>query len=252
MLLRARVELAKRYSPSTVNSVLGSVKAVLRQGLRLGVIPPETYLDVISVHGMDRDQPTPPLQLSANDLALLFDACEEDESSAGRRDAFIIMLIACAGFDRREVARLGAVQGLRPADTGYHVAVFTQPTGSCSLLVQEHARQVISKWLHARGFAPGPAICKFSKRGDVIAAEPISEQQVYFILRKRAQEAGIGPVAVTALKWYYRQNLPEMTPGQTPAHSRARIVIEPPLPLTAHQKAARAHTGHRRAKRPKR
>jgi hypothetical protein len=228
-LVEARSELAKSYSPSTVNSVLSCVRSVLRHGLGTGVIPPQQYLESLEVAGIDREKPTSPLELSPDTLASIFEACEKDGEAEGRRDAFVILLIACAGLDRREVAGLTDLQAPRPLERTCHVAEVRQLTGPCSLVLQDRARDVVGAWIEARGAAPGPAICKISRRGDVLATEAVTEQLTYRIVCRRAEEAGIQSISTTALKWYYQLHPPRETPLKEPAATaNVRWVIEPP------------------------
>jgi hypothetical protein len=228
-VVQARLRLAKRYSPSTVNSVLSCVKAVLKQALRMGLVSAEQYLDAAGVSGIDRERPTPSLALTTDCLASLFNVCGRDTRTEGRRDAFVILLIACAGFDRREVTQLFDLEPPNPIDGGYYAAQLRQKQGAqCSLVLQGRACSIVSAWLEARGTGGGPAVCKISKEGDVCAAQGVSQQLTYYILRRRAKEAGLS-ISTTALRWYYRLHLARGTlPAKAVAAMNVRYVIEPP------------------------
>lgn len=227
-LVNARSQLARSYSPSTVNSVLSCVKGVLREGLRMGLVSPQQYLDSNEVPGMDRNKPTSPLELSSDSLAALFTACANDHTPTGRRDAFLLLMIACGGFSRREVAQFRDLQAPRLIAPGFYLADMRHHGGSFSLLLQARARETVAAWIDIRGAVPGAAVCKISGRGEVLAGAP-NEQIAYRIIARRAEEAGIRTISTAALKWYYRLHPPTEVFEEGLLPRNAHPVLEPPL-----------------------
>jgi hypothetical protein len=207
-LIDARSRLAEKYSPSTVNSVLSCVRSVLRYGLRLGILPAQHYLDSRDVAGVDRRRPTVSLELTPARLKLLFRSCAHDRHASGRRDAFILLMIACAGFDRREIAAFSNLQPPRRIESGIFVADVHHQGRRCSLVLQRRAREIVKAWLDARGTAPGPTVCAIADQDTVLTSESVHEQLTYRVIQKRAQEAGLERITTAALKWYYRLHPP--------------------------------------------
>jgi len=228
-LVDARSRLAKTYSPSTVNSVLSCVRSVLRYGLRLGIIPAHNYLDSLEVAGVDRKRLTASLELTPARLSLLFRACANDRQAKGRRDAFVLLMIAGAGFDRREIVAFSNLRPPRPLEGSLFVADVDHKGGRCSLALEKRGRDIVDAWLDARGTAPGPTVCAVADDDTVLTNESVHEQLTYRVIQKRAREAGLQQISTAALKWYYRLHLPgEMRRADFLIPTHFRRVLEPP------------------------
>jgi integrase/recombinase XerD len=228
-LVDARSRLARKYSPSTVNSALSCVRSVLRYGLRLGIIPTHNYLDSLEVAGVDRRRPTVSLELTPARLSLLFRACANDRQATGRRDAFVLLMVAGAGFDRREIVAFSHLRRPRPFEGSLFVSEVNHQKGRCSLALERRGRDIVDAWLDARGTAPGPTVCAVAGDGTVLTNESVHEQLTYRVIQKRAREAGLTHISTTALKWYYRLHLPgEMRRANFLIPTDVRRVLEPP------------------------
>lgn len=228
-LVDARSRLAEKYSPSTVNSVLSCVRSVLRYGLQTGVLPAQHYFDSRDVAGVERQRPTASLELTTARLGLLFRSCAHDRGASGRRDAFILLMIACAGFHRREVVAFSNLQPLRRIERGVFVADVDYRGRRCSLVLQRRARDIVEGWLDARGTDPGPTLCAVANHHAVLTSKSVHEQLTYRIIQTRAQEAGLERITTAALKWYYQLHLPrEMRRTGLLLPPDCRRVLEPP------------------------
>ena len=228
-LIDARSRLAEKYSPSTVNSVLSCVRSVLRYALQLGILPAQHYLDSRDVAGVERQRPTASLELTSARLGLLFRSCAHDRHPSGRRDAFILLMIACAGFHRREIIAFSNLQPLRRIEGGIFVADVDFRGRRCSLVLQRGARDIVKAWLDARGTAPGPTLCAVANHHTVLSSESVHEQLTYRVIQRRAKEAGLERITTAALKWYYQLHLPrEMHRTGFLLPPDFRHVLEPP------------------------
>ena len=228
-LIDARSRLGQKYSPSTVNSMLSCVRSVLRYGLRIGILPAEQYLDSRDVAGLDRRRPTASLELTPGQLRLLFRSCANDGQPLGKRDAFILLMTACAGFDRREIVTLSNLQLLRQMEDGVFVAQVHQQARRHSLLLRRRALGIVKAWLDLRGTAPGPTVCAVPDHDTLLPSKGVHEQLTYRVIQKRAQEARLGRITTTALKWYYRRHLLlETDPTESLIPGNFRRVLEPP------------------------
>jgi len=227
-LIEARTQLASKYSPSTVNSVLSCVRSVLRHGLRLGIFPAHHYLDSLEVAGIDRKRPTASLELTPARLRLLFQACAKDRQVLGRRDAFILLMIAGAGFDRREIVAFADLQRPRPSEGSLFVADMRHQGRPCSLILEKRSRDIVDAWIDTRGTGPGPTVCGVAD--DIVFNNVgVHEQLTYRVIQKRAREAGLNGISTAALKWYYRLHLPgEMRRADFLIPTDFRRVLEPP------------------------
>jgi hypothetical protein len=195
----------------------------------LGILPAQQYFDSVEVSGMDRKRPTSSLELTPARLALFFDACAKDRRAVGRRDAFILLMVACGGFDRREVIAFSDFQQPRRFEGTLFVADVHDESGACSLVLGERGRDIVGAWIDVRGSAPGPTVCAFAEDGGVLPAYAVHEQLTYRAIQIRAREAGLNRISTTALKWYYRLHLPgEMRRADFLIPTNFRRVLEPP------------------------
>ena len=102
-----RAHLVEKYQPSTVNRMLASLRGALEETWRLGLMDAETYrraIDVPIVRGavLPRGR-----ALDSGELGELFQACTDDPSAMGRRDAAMLAVFYSTGMRRAELAGLG-------------------------------------------------------------------------------------------------------------------------------------------------
>ena len=202
-----RTRLAEELAPATANKILSALRGVVREAWRLGQIDGETYYrikDVESVKG--RTLPSG-RALSAGEIRALFDACRSDRwPAAGCRDAAMIALLYAGGLRRSEVVALDLDDYGR--ETG-EVRI-RRAKGNRDRLVycSAGAQAALGDWLAHRGPAPGPLFSRVSQGGRVVPGRP-SNDVVWHVVRKRAQQAGIPPVGPHSLRRSFITHLME-------------------------------------------
>src|SRR5262249_23613091 len=115
-------------------------------------------------------------------------ACAADTSIAGRRDAALLAVLYGAGLRRSEAA--GLTVGDYNPQTGELRIIGAKGNKDRLSYVTNGARAAIDAWLAARRPEPGPLFLPINKGGRV-AMRAMTDQAIYGVLVKRAQDAGI-------------------------------------------------------------
>lgn len=184
-----RAALLERYSPATTNKMLSALRGVLKRAWRLGYMSADEYqaaVDLDPVGSTRRDQAAG-RALTPGELLALLNVCENDDTAAGPRDAAIIGLLYACGLRRAEVAGLN-VEDYDPATSTLTVRGKRHKTRTVP--VTNGAQAALLDWLYLRGTKPGPMFVRIPKSG-YLAEERLTDQGIYYILQRRAEEAGV-------------------------------------------------------------
>ncbi|MGA2111770.1 MAG: tyrosine-type recombinase/integrase [Anaerolineales bacterium] len=126
--------------------------------------------------------------LSSGEIAGLIDACADDLSPAGARDAAVIAVLYACGLRRSEV------HGLDLADVDLTAGSLTVRRGKGrkdrSVPIASGGISALRDWITVRGSLPGPLFGPIDKGGKV-SAERMSSQAIYNLLQKRAAQAAV-------------------------------------------------------------
>ena len=183
-----RTVLMERYAPGTANKMLAALRGVLKAAWRLGVMTAEDHhrtRDIPSIRGtvLPRGR-----ALSRGELRALFRTCAQDPAAAGRRDAALLALLYGGGLRRSEATAL-AVADYNP-ETGALTIRRGKGRRDRTAYATDGARDALEAWLSIRGVGPGPLFCPIDK-GGTIHLRPMTDQAVLYILRRRADDAGV-------------------------------------------------------------
>ncbi len=184
--MKVRVALVERYKPSTVNKMLSTLRGVLKQTWRLGLVDADHYRRAADVENLRNSNLLSGRALANDEIAKLFETCANDPTAKGARDAALFAVFYGCGLRRGELARLD----LDDFDSD-----------DCSILVQGKRRkqrtvylstqacQHVEVWLRHRGDEDGPMFCPVSQTGEVRHTR-LRGESIAYILRRRQQEAG--------------------------------------------------------------
>jgi site-specific recombinase XerD len=129
--------------------------------------------------------------LSGGELRALFAACAEDVRPAGVRDAALLAVLYGAGLRRAEAAAL-ALGHYDPAEGA--LTVRGKGNKQRVAYVQGGAARALDAWLALRtrvsGAPTGPLFVPITKGGRMVVRR-LTEQAIFYILRRRARGAGI-------------------------------------------------------------
>ncbi|ROR03386.1 tyrosine-type recombinase/integrase [Desulfosoma caldarium] len=201
-----RSHLANTMKHTTANKVLAALRGVLRAAWRLGLMDAEDYQRAADVPCVRGESLPAGRAVSHAELRALMEACKADQSPKGTRDAAIIALMYGCGLRRAEVIGLD----LADYDQG-EGTLRVQGKGRKQRLchVTNGAARALTAWLRTRGKAAGPLFLPVTKAGD-LQWRRMTTQAVYYILARRAKEAGVEHLSPHDLRRSFVSDLLDM------------------------------------------
>lgn len=197
-----RSKLADRYAAPTANRLLTALRRVMREAWLLEYIPEAEYRKITAVKPVTvkRDDVEAELAgraLTVGELTALLNACSQDKTLAGARDAAIIALGYGLGLRRVEVARAELVD--YKAQDGVLTVAHGKGNKSRSLPVDDGVRDALEDWLRVRGAAPGPLFGGINKGGR-LSSSRLNARAIHELFGKRCSQAGIKDAAYHDLR----------------------------------------------------
>jgi len=195
--------LMERYSPTTANRMLCALRRTLKEARRLKLIPWEDYADAVDLPNIRGERLPRGRVLDAEEIAALFQACWEDTTPAGVRDAAMIGVLM-GGLRRGEVVAL--TEGDLNAKIG--ALTIRQGKGNKDRIayLPEGGLSAVLDWLQCRGKAPGALLCPVDRWGK-IKIRHMRDQVVMNVLLKRAEQANVASFAPHDLRRTFISNL---------------------------------------------
>ena len=188
-----RSKLNEQYKPATVNKMLSAIRGVLKQAYLLNLISADDYQRAIMVKSVESSTLPRGRELSAGEITALIQSCESETTLAGIRDAAMIAVLYVGGLRRDEV-------------TALNYSDYDQETGKLIIrgkrqkertaYLQNGAGRALNDWLNIRGTVDGALFFPINKGGKLIDRR-MTNQAVYNILKKRAEEQGLASLALT-------------------------------------------------------
>lgn len=179
--------LMAKHSPTTVTKMMTALRRVLKEAVRLDLMDPRDYAKAIDLPKIKTTQNLRGRALDVDEIAALLEACAEDPTPAGARDAALIAILR-VGLRRAEAVKLE----LRDfnASTGALEVRSGKGGKNRRVYLPDGAMELVQEWLALRGDEAGALLCPVFKWGQ-IHMRPMTPQAVLLILRKRAREAGV-------------------------------------------------------------
>ena len=187
--MKVRVTLADRYKPSTVNKMLSTLRGVLKQTWRLGLLDADRYRRAIDVPNLRSSNLLSGRALAGDEVAKLFRACTVNPTPKGARDAALFAVFYGCGLRRGELARLD-VEDFDSEECS--IIVFGKRRKQRTVYLTDQACRYVQEWLAHRGDEPGPMFCPVSQTGEVRLTR-LRGESIAYILRRRQEEAGTEP-----------------------------------------------------------
>ena len=178
--------LAKR-EPATVKKMMCALRRVLKEAVRLDLMDATAYAKAIDLPQVRSNPSLRGRALSEDEIAALFEACHNDPTPAGIRDAALIAILR-VGLRRAEAVFL-ELKDFK-ASTGELLVRVGKGGKKRTVYLPGDAIALVEDWLKVRGRSPGALLCPSWKQGR-IHIRPLTPQAVLMILRKRAEEAGV-------------------------------------------------------------
>jgi len=183
-----RTRLIEGSAPATVRRSLCALRQTLRQAWRMGQMTQQQYAKAVDLNPVGGETLPAGRALDPGEIGALMAACEQDTSAAGVRDGAIIALMYICGPRLDEIAHVDRES-------------YNQETGKLEILHAKRGKQrtayptngavdALADWLSIRGDEPGPLFYPINKAGK-IATKRMTNQAIYNLLQKRAEQAGI-------------------------------------------------------------
>jgi site-specific recombinase XerD len=187
------------HAPRTINRSLAAIRWWAR---RISELAFETDLDraqrdeittqaarIASVHDVAGDRTVTGRHIGPDEFQALLQACQQDNTSAGRRDAAIIALAWGTGLRRSEIVGLH----LRDYHRTHPIRLDVRGKGNKTRAAFVHSgvEAWLQPWLRLRGQEPGPLFCPVRKGGKIAARRGLSDEALAQMLSKRSKQAGL-------------------------------------------------------------
>lgn len=180
-----RSQLSQSYAPATANKFISALKQVLKHAWLLGQMSADDYQRAIQLDPVHGETLPAGRELSTNELRSLLDACRRDTSPIGIRDTAIIALLYSTGLRREEIATLQ----LEDYSDGV-LKITGKLNKQRTAHVVNGSLTALNAWLAIRGSTPGSLFLSIRKGGKISDGFK-DAQAIWFILAKRAAEAGV-------------------------------------------------------------
>ncbi len=180
--------LVEKHSPATAKKMMCALKRVLREARKLGLMDAQSYAQAVELPPIKSSKKLRGRALSQKEITALMDACTNDPTLQGTRDAALIAILRGAGLRRAEVVKLELLDF--NASTSAMEVRGGKGDKDRTVYLPDEAIAFVEDWLTLRGRRPGALLCPIRKGGE-IEYRNMTPQAVLLILQKRAQEAGV-------------------------------------------------------------
>ncbi len=182
---------AEGASPSTINVTLAAVRGVARAARELGLIEWREIDDLGAVRQVSSAMQPLGRPLAQGEVAALFAVCLRDRTTAGGRDAALLIAMYAAGLYCTEAVALDCVDvRLTPAT----LRVKAGP-GRRERVVDlaAAAADALAGWLAIRGRGPGRLFVRIGQGGRIVG-ECLAARSLNAIMHKRVEQADLAPI----------------------------------------------------------
>jgi site-specific recombinase XerD len=181
-------KLLETYSAASVNRMMSAVNGVLKACWRLELMSIEDYNRAIDYSPAKGDTLPAGRDIAQGELIALADVCKMENSPAGSRDAAIIGILYTCGLRRSELVALEMAD--YDAENSKLKILHGKGNKQRIVYVKNGAARALAAWLECRGTEPGALFMPVNKGGK-IDPSAMTDQAVYNMLKKRAEQAGL-------------------------------------------------------------
>jgi site-specific recombinase XerD len=183
-----RAALMEKYSPATANKMLCALRRTLKEALRLELMDAKDYARAVDIKSIKVTKGLRGRALTEREITALMNACYNDPTPNGFRDAALIAILRGSGLRRREVVNLD-LKDFNPSNGA--ILVRSGKGGKDrTVYLPESAIPRVEEWIDIRGRMSGSLLCGVNKAGRVVV-QRLTPQAVLFVLQKRAKEASV-------------------------------------------------------------
>jgi len=180
----------QQKSANTINLTLSALKGVMKACFNLKLISADQLLLLNDIKRVRGKRLPSGRSLSKQEIKKIYRACEQDKTTAGKRDQAIIATMLASGIRRSEVANI-TLDDYNSRNGQLNIQAGKGNKQRTAYLNTE-SRKIIKKWLNIRGKQKGALFNPITKSNS-IQDRKISSQSIYGIIRHRAEQAKIAP-----------------------------------------------------------
>lgn len=194
---RLRSVLSEKYAPTTTNKMLSAFRGIMRTYRDRGVISEVQYQQAARLDAVRDFRDRPSRTLTRAELKRLFQVCASDGTAAGRRDAALLAIFVATGVRRAEAVEIN-VQDYDPKGSKLRInSEFPERVRDVDL--GPRCCAALEHYLEVRGNEPGPLLLPVD-RGGTIRFRRLTDQAVYLIMQRIAEQAELRDVTTRDLR----------------------------------------------------
>jgi integrase len=143
---------------------------------------------VATVNDVKGERPETGRHIEQGELYALIQACVNDTSPAGIRDAAIIALAWSTGLRRDEISRIQLSDLVNKTEDGLDIAIVGKGGKVRAVYVNDGAHAALMDWLELRSNNPGALFVEINKGGKIVGGK-LSGEALRKMLDKRSRQA---------------------------------------------------------------
>jgi site-specific recombinase XerD len=199
-------KLSETLAPATVNKGLAALRGTMKAAWRLELIGAEAYARVHDVHLVKGSRLPTGRQLPDGEIFALFSVTATDKGPSGTRDLAILAVSYAAGLRRAEVASINLEQ-LKEEEDFITIRLIGKGNKERLVYLNNGARDFLKAYLAVRGSEAGALFYAGRKGGRLIKGQRMTDQAIYGVLKKRAEDANVKDVTPHDLRRTFVSNM---------------------------------------------
>jgi len=189
--------LSGRYFATTANKMVSAFRGVMRACRDLGLIAEPQFQAVARLNLVKDGREKPSRMLNSEELSALFNACAQDGTASGRRDAALLVALLTTALRRTECIALD-LEDYNPLRGELQIRSDI-PERNRVVKFSRKAQDAMFHYLDVRGPDPGPLLLPVDK-GGTIRFRRLTDQAIYGIIRRISDRAGIKPITARDIR----------------------------------------------------
>lgn len=182
----------KPPSPASMNKTRAAIRGVAKAAWRLNLISSDELARINDVKGNPGTREIAGRDVSGGEIVALMQACADDPTPAGARDAAMIAIAKGTGCRRAELAGMLYETLTIDADGALaHVKIIGKRNKQRTLHITNGALSALKDWVAIRGQEPGPMFYAINRGGAIQVGHGLTPTALDSILVKRAAEGGV-------------------------------------------------------------
>jgi integrase/recombinase XerC len=180
-------------APATINQRLAAIRWYARKIADMALDQDDDWLAkhasrVAMVEDVKGERPEKGRHIEQGELSALIQACVNDPSPAGIRDAAIIALAWSTGLRRDEIARIELADLTNKTEESLDIGIIGKGGKVRPVYVNDGALAALLDWIELRGNEPGRLFVEVNKGGRIGGGQ-LSGEALRKMLEKRSREA---------------------------------------------------------------